>query len=236
MRKSLFTIAALCAASFSVAASDWRTQVDINSADLSKFSMTLFSDGKEVGSMTYGWQKDGDAYVIADRSEMQPNILETARGVIDADTLLPKSVVIDFAFGPDTMGYDLVWDKNQPTGTVATLRKGEAKTRAVEATDGVGAPIRLAVIGMVAAFPITDDFETHLPWYNTLSGKVEDITLKTVGSATVEAPAGTFDAYKVAIKGGTPENIVYVSKSLPRKIVRIDVLGQPLHFLRNKDS
>ncbi len=236
MKNILTALAVLCTTSFSVQAGDWHKQVDIRSADLSTFSLVLINSGKEAGSMTYGWHKEGDTYVVADRTEMQPNILETAKGVIDAKTLLPKSVVIDFAMGDDKMDFDFAWDKNKRTGTIETLRGGKTNTHNIDTAEEVGAPLRLAVIGMVAAFPITDTFETSLPWFNTMSNKVEMITLQTIGSETVEAPAGTFDTYKVAIKNGSPENVVYVSKSLPRKIIRIDVVGQPMHFLRNKDN
>ncbi|MEX0298969.1 MAG: hypothetical protein AB3N28_07850 [Kordiimonas sp.] len=234
--KKMMLILAACTIGFAANASDWRSQVDVNSADLSKFTMVMINAGKEAGGMTYGWHKEGDTYVVADRSEMQPNILETAKGVIDAKTLLPKSVVIDFAMGDDKMDFDFSWDKNKRTGTVKTLRGGKANTHNIDTAEEFGAPLRLAVIGMVAAFPVTETFEANLPWFNTLANKVEMITLKATGSETVEAPAGTFDTYKVAIQGGTPENVVYVTKSLPRKIVRIDVVGQPMHFLRNKDS
>lgn len=235
MRNAIYAAVFATALSGAATAKDWRNQVTIENADLSKFSMTLINDGKEAGGMTYGWVKEGDTYVIADRSEMQPNILETAKGIIDANSLLPKSIVIDFALGGGTMDYDITWEGDHRKGAIVTNRNGEEKTHVIDLKEEI-APIRLAVIGMVAAFNIDDTFETSMPWFNTLANKTETITLKTIGSETVDAPAGTFETYKVVVRGGTPENNVYVTKSLPRKIVKIDVLGRPMYFLRNRDS
>lgn len=235
MKQAIYAAAITCALSGTATAQDWRSKVTVENADLSKFSMVLINDGVEAGGMSYGWTKKGDTYVIADRSEMQPDILETAKGVIDANTLLPKSIVIDFALSGGTMDFDLAWEGDHRTGTIVTNRNGEEKTHTID-TKEESAPIRLAVVGMVAAFDIDDTFETSLPWFNTLANKTETITLKTIGTETVEAPAGIFETYKVAVRGGNPENNVYVTKSLPRKIVKIDVLGRPMYFLRNKDG
>lgn len=211
----------------------WQSLVDISRADLRPFSLKMINNGAEVGSMTYGWERDGNRYVINDRTEMQPNILETAEGVIDASTLLPVSIGIDFAVGDTKRKYDIAWSGSERTGSVVVSQPG-ADARTVDFSNPEHPPsaLRLSIFGLIAGLQLGDGFSLKLPWYNSLSNTIENIELVHDGITTVETPAGTFEAHKIDLKDGTPENIVYVSTSLPQKIVRIDVVGQPMHFLR----
>ncbi len=80
-------------------ASDWRTEVDLQRADLSVFEMDLINEGVQAGSMRYGWERDGDHYVVRDRTRMDPDVLETAEARIDASTLLSSMVEINYSEG-----------------------------------------------------------------------------------------------------------------------------------------
>ncbi|WP_262693596.1 hypothetical protein [Kordiimonas aquimaris] len=64
-----FSTAIFSASSFA-ANTDWRTSVDFSRADLRPFSMVLIKDGSAAGSMAYSMRRDGDIYVIEDRTEM----------------------------------------------------------------------------------------------------------------------------------------------------------------------
>ena len=230
--KTSFLLAAVAASLASpLAASDWRADIDMSRADLSEMKLVLMNEGKEAGRMVYAWRKEGDTYVINDLTEMKPNIFETAVGVIDAKTFQPLSMDIDFAIGAAKMIVDLDWDGDHVTGT-RTISRPEQVDKVTKSDAKVTAPLRLSIFGLISALPLREGYEVSLPWYNVMGGVQEDIRLVTVGSEIIETPAGTFDTFKVEIKGATPENIVYVTKSLPHKTVRIDVVGQPMMFLR----
>jgi len=229
----IFLVAASQAGANEAKPQSWQSLVDMTRADLSSFSLKMINDGVEVGSMTYGWTLDGNRYIVSDRTEMQPNILETAQGVINAKTLLPENITIDFAVGENKRKYDVAWADGGRTGGVV-ISGPDAETRTVDFADPEhpSSALRLSIFGLIAGLPLKEGFSVKLPWYNTLSNKLQNIELIHAGIVTVNTPAGTFDAHKIDLKGGTPENIVYVSTSLPQKIVRIDVVGQPMHFER----
>ncbi len=214
-------------------AANWQSLVDMSRADVSRFSLKLVHNGVEAGSMTYGWVRDGNRYIVSDRTEMKPNILETAQGVINADTLLPDSITVNFAVGENTRKYDVAWADGGRTGGVV-IRRPNAESRTVDFSDPEhpASALRLSVFGLIAGLPLADGFSVKLPWYNTLSNLLENIELTHAGIVTIETPAGRFETHKIDVKGGTPDNIVYVSTSLPQKIVRIDVVGQPMYFER----
>jgi len=232
--KTSFLLAALTTSIASpLVASDWRTDIDMSRADLSEMKLVLINNDEQAGRMVYAWRKEGNTYVINDLTEMKPNIFETAVGVIDAKTFQPMSMDIAFAVGAAKMIIDLDWDGDHVTGT-RTVSRPEQEDRVTNSDAKVTAPLRLSIFGLISTLPLEEGYEVSLPWYNVMGGVQEDIRLVTLGSELVETPAGTFDTFKVAIKGATPENIVYVTKSLPRKTVRIDVVGQPIKFLRTK--
>lgn len=220
----------LLGAASAAMATDWLTDIDIKRADLSPIKLVLMNDGKAAGRMEYSWAREGDAYVIKDLTQMEPNILETATGVIDVKSLQPRSIDIDFAMGSSQMLVDLDWSGDQVTGNFTVKQEGK-DDRVTPTNAAITAPLRLSIFGLIASLPLKEGYEAALPWFNVMGNKVEDIRLIHVGTEVVETPAGTFDTHKVAIKDSTPENFVYVTKSLPQKIVRIDVVGQPMQFL-----
>ena len=210
---------------------NWNKGLDLTSADLSTFRLVLMNEGKEAGEMTYGWRKESGHYVIEDRTTMEPNIIETAKAVVDSDTLLPRSVAINFAMGESFMNVDLGWAGLNRYGKIISKRPGSEETiRDVDLIEDNPAPLRLAVIGFVAAMPLDVGFESSFDWFNTLANRTETVKISVTGTQEVKTPAGTFDTYVVELRGATPENVVYVSKGKPRRIVRIDVVGRPMYF------
>ena len=230
---ALFMIAASQTNADETKPQSWQSLIDMSRADVSTFSLKLINDGADVGSMTYGWVRDGNRYIVSDRTEMKPNIIETAKGVINAGTLLPESITVDFAVGENKRKYNVAWAGSSRTGGVE-ISQPDAETRTVDfgSAEHPASALRLSIFGLIAGLPLKEGFAVKMPWYNTLSNKLQDIELTHDGITTVETPAGTFEAHKIDLTGGTPENIIYVSTGFPQKIVRIDVVGQPMHFER----
>lgn len=234
MKRHTFAAAMLLAAgALPTTAADhtWNKGLDLSSADLSTFRLILMNEGAEAGDMTYGWRKMGEHYVIEDRTTMEPNIVETAKAMVDGKTLLPQSVAINFIMGESFMNVDLGWNGLNRHGKIVSKRAGGEETvRDIDLVEDNPAPLRLAVIGFVAAMPLEDGFHSSFDWFNTLANRVETVKIDVTGTRAIETPAGTFDTYVVELRGATPENIVYVSKEKPRRIVRIDVVGRPMYF------
>lgn len=214
--------------------SAWRHQIDLSRADLSLFTMVLIQNDKPAGSMRYEWRRSGDTYVISDRTEMEPNILETATAIINAETLLPQKVDIDFAAGNNRTVFDLTWNGATLNGEV-TLNPENQPPKKVPVSGSPNAALRMSVFGAISAMPLKTGFSLEMPWYNSMNNTRETVHILHTGIETVVTPAGEFEAHKVELKGGTPENIIYVTIAKPQKIVRIDVVGMPLHFERIPD-
>ncbi|HID48861.1 MAG TPA: hypothetical protein EYP40_04460 [Chromatiales bacterium] len=53
------------------------------------------------------------------------------------------------------------------------------------------------------------------------------ITATVAGVETITTPAGEYETYRVQVEGGDPEQVVYITTQSPRRIVRMEVVGQP---------
>ena len=57
------------------------------------------------------------------------------------------------------------------------------------------------------------------------------VTLTVVGTESVKVPAGTFEAYKVSVKGLPQGMTVYVSTLPPHRVLKAASEGAPLEFV-----
>lgn len=212
---------------------DWRDGLDLDNADLSLFRMILVSEGIEVGAMEYGWTRIGDRYLVEDRTHMAPNVLETASALIDGRSFLPHTVAVKFSRGDNLTNVDLRWTGGMRLGQITSRQTGGEETvRDIRLAADVDAPLRMAAFGLVAALPLKDNYQTRFNWFNTMANRTEQVDVITRGRVRVKVPAGIYEAYRVELRGVTPENILYISTKRPRQIVRIDVVGRDMYFLR----
>ncbi|WP_262692260.1 DUF3108 domain-containing protein [Kordiimonas aestuarii] len=232
--RPLFLILAMLTAT--TARAEWRDGLNLDNADLSLFRMIMINEGQQAGTMEYGWTRIGNQYLVEDRTSMAPNILESASALIDAKTLLPYTVMVKFSMGDSMMNVDLRWTGGNRQGQIISRRHGDGETiRDVDLVEDNYAPLRMAAIGFVAALPLQDGYQTSFDWFNTMANRTEQVRVETGGRARVETPGGSIEAYKVALRGVMPENILYITTSKPRRIVRIDVVGRDMYFLRTAD-
>ena len=63
----------------------------------------------------------------------------------------------------------------------------------------------------------------------------EAVTLTAMEIVSIDTPAGRFDAVRIEQRGGTPANDIYVDEASGR-VVRIDVVGQPVQYLALPDQ
>ena len=211
----------------------WQAGLDLSRADLKTFNMIMINEGVEAGTMTYGWTWVGDKIVVEDHTTMQPDIDETALGKISASTLLPDMVKINFSIGPSYMNFDFRWQDGKRMGTIVSKRpESDEAIRNVDLVEDNPAPLRLAIFGLLAGLPLEVGYQTEFDWFNSMANRTEPVKVNTSRIEMVETPAGSFECYVVEIRGTSPENNVYITKDLPRRIVRIDVVGQPMYFLR----
>jgi dipeptidyl aminopeptidase/acylaminoacyl peptidase len=167
--------------------------------------------------------KDSTGVWLVTETVANPMGVMSDEATIDKGTLLLRKRVIHQ--GPATV--DVSFADNKATGTMSM--NGQSRPIAADLggslfADGPGAA------NVVAALPLAEGYTTVFRNFDIMGQKVSTRQLKVVGSEKVTVPAGTFDAWKVAVSpadGGTGATAtLWVDKATRRPVKSVTVLPQ----------
>ena len=111
----------------------------------------------------------------------------------------------------------------QPTGT--------PKTFTVDTTITADTYDDNALTLLVPTLPLAAGKTFNIGVFSSGDGQSRVLTAKVGPADTLTVPAGKFTAYRVDLSGGQAPVAFYVTSGSPRRIVRIDVVGQPVQLL-----
>lgn len=238
MTKSILTgLTGLIAAMGLQTASADPLPVDADSLEYGPIRFQLIHHGEKAGEMFYQLERRGDDILVHDGTTLLPDVRESLTGVFDAQTLAPKSLVMDGDFSRTILDATLTFAEGKASGVYAVKRPDEtAKTdNPFEAEAPHNAILRPAFFGLAGGLPLEDGASFSFKWFAVFSQAYMDATFTITGRKTVETPAGRFETYVGELKA-QPENVLYLTVEKPHKVVRIDVIGQDMVFERLADA
>ncbi|WP_370336803.1 hypothetical protein [Parvularcula marina] len=193
----------------------------------------LVQEDEVRGQMTYATRFEDGLYVIDETTVMRPDIQETGTIILDAESFLPRREIIDGDFSGSIIDADLSFSNGTVTGEYRLKRPGDLEKRVVpfekEAPEGLLS--RASLFGLTAALPLDEGHRFTFPWFSSLSGAIEEVTLEVTGRVSVAIPAGEAEAFRIEVQDVTPENVIYVSVDT-REVLRIDVPSLDMRFER----
>ena len=196
-----------------------------------EFFLGLFNDGERDGFMRLGWIKQSDGVILYDRTMMpSAEVYETLAFNMTPD-LQFESVHLEFHRGTAYMNLDLEFSDGRMTGDRVILRLEDADVQPVDAAIPDGTLPRPVAFIMPLVMGEDEGTQESFHWYGPLGDAFADVTVTAFPGGRIETPAGSFDTIRYEIRGGSPDNDVYVSRDEDRRIVRIDVIGQDMQFL-----
>jgi hypothetical protein len=86
------------------------------------------------------------------------------------------------------------------------------------------------LMAFVPALPLAEGASITVSAFNASEASTKPITFKVEGVEDVTVPAGTFSTFRLSVAGGEFPAIMYVSRETPRRIVKLEVVGQPVAF------
>jgi len=232
MRKALI-LTALMVVAIPAHADERLSRAAATLEETGEIHLGLFNNGERDGFMRLGWQRVDNILRVYDRSMMPSvEVYEAYAGEMDTETLFPRSVDIQFYQGTAILEISMTMEGPNASGTRKVTRPGtgvENKPVAVELPEGTLLRAVTFILPLVLDATPGDTFS--YPWFASMSQTVNNVTLSVKDGGTVETPAGQFETVVYELRGGAPENDIYVSKGAHPQIVRIDVVGQSLQFL-----
>ncbi|WP_147297588.1 hypothetical protein [Parasphingopyxis lamellibrachiae] len=197
-----------------------------------EFVLGLVNEGERDGFMRLGWIKTEHGMLLYDRSMMpSAQVYETLVFGLTPD-LQFESVHLEFHRGLAYMNLDLDAENGRLVGQRVIQRLEGTEEQAVDIAMPEGILPRPVAFIMPLIMSEEEGTEEAFRWYGPLGNAFADVTITARPGGVIETPAGSFDTTRYEIRGGSPDNDVYVTRgAADRRVVRIDVVGQNMQFL-----
>jgi len=225
-------LASLSASAMAQEVTDWSGRIDPQALTQGGVELDLHVAGEVDGFMRFGWYAEGDALHIWDRTMwMSQAVYETYEARIDADSLAPHAADIRFYQGDSYFTVDVDFEAGRVSGRLARTTPGQPDaSQAIDTALPDGALLRATIFVMASVVPLELGETVSIDWYAPMGNAVSAVTLTAAERVEIDTPGGRFDTIRLELRGGNPENDIYVEPAT-RRIVRIDVAGQPMQFL-----
>lgn len=195
----------------------------------------LFSGGEKDGYMILGWAKTDDGLTVFDRSMMPSRkIFEALETHVDAETLAPKSAEISFFISTGVLQVAINVENKKVVGTrISTQPTQGSQSVDVDLDVSKYSDLIFRSSAFILPFAMSNEIgnEVSFSWYNAIGNKIENVVIKADEKVDIETPGGAFSTIKFTVRGSASENDIFLSIEDEPKVVRIDVLNQPIQFL-----
>ncbi|MEJ2084677.1 MAG: DUF3108 domain-containing protein [Acidobacteriota bacterium] len=194
------------------------------------WTFQIIQQGNVAGSTVVDLRRAEDAFWIHDVSLLGADVSEDMLIRLDATTLEPLSLVVHGEFGAIHVNGQFEVDGGRLRGSFVQHRVEDLVAAEVDIDEALSSRtlFRGALIWLAHTLPLEVGDSYDYRWFMALGARFEEVELKVEGIETVTVPAGTFETFKVVQEGGSPGNVLYITTSRPRRIVRVDVVGQPM--------
>lgn len=228
-------LAALVLPAASLALDDWRAEAAARLPDTGEMNLQFVNAGEVDGYMRLGWRRNGDRIEMFDRTMMMSgDIFESMTAAMTDGDFAPLETVILWHQESAILTFDTVTSDGRVTGTQTLLRPLSGEQSAPIALDvPEGVMPRAATFVLAPYMGLEPGESVTYDWYAVLANSVATVTVTAFEGGTVDTPAGRYeDTLRLEVRGTQPENDIFVSDG---EVVRIDVIGRPMTFLRRPD-
>ncbi|HSK20522.1 MAG TPA: hypothetical protein VK912_15315 [Longimicrobiales bacterium] len=134
--------------------------------------------------------------------------------------------------GEQEMRIDVEYLSGRASGTARTPGQNGMEDRAVDSAVPPGVIDDNVLAALLPALEWAEDTQHTLAVFQSGRNMLSEHRLRVAGSATVEVPAGRFEAFRIESAGGDVPLVFYVERSPPHRLVRIEVQGTGLDVVR----
>lgn len=232
MRANLYVIALILMISLKSYCQQnmWLGQpIHLDNIEVRKDSFDIRLNNKVSGYWIWETQKNKRDIIFKDISVLTGIVNEKLTFKLDKKKLDTASVDMSMYTRLDTLKVDL--SRNTKRDIKANLHfKGRInKTMHVDSLYAKNVILRLEIFALLPAVTNYKGLNESLDTFFLNTGTVARMNLKYLKEEIVQVKAGTFNTYKIAFQAeGQTSNIIYINKELPHRIIKVELIGQPL--------
>lgn len=198
-------------------------------------SFLFMVQGREFGTQVAEVRKTADSLVYDEALSMGPMGNQHTVVQFDPKNFTVRQVDQTGQVGGQASAIHLAYGQGRVKGNVSVPQQsGTPKAFTVDTTLAADTYDDNALSLLVPTLPLAPGKTFNIGVFSSGDGQTRVLTAKVGAADTLTVPAGKFTAFKVDISGGQAPVTFYVTTTAPRRIVRIDVVGQPVSLLLAK--
>jgi len=192
-------------------------------------SLQIVIQGNPMGAQTIEITAEAGQVVVAERTTIPlMGMNQETRVAMDAATLAVTAVDQTGQVGPQAAETHVTVRDGRITGRAQRPQPGgQPKTAEIDTVLPAGTIEANQLTAVVPALALEEGASFAVNVFDASEGSLKPYTIRVEGSETVTVPAGAFDVFKVVVTGGPFPTAMYVTRAAPRRIVRIEIVGQP---------
>jgi len=192
----------------------------------------MLFQGQVAGKTNWSYVQETGTLTIRDDYVLEKYQVDVRSFIkIDLETGKPLSAEMKGLFFGGEEDITAHWDDEGLTGKSLITRGPTLPEGTIDLTQSIS-PLtieRTTAIMLAANFDLTQ-VPFQFQWINLYDNDKRPIGVTVEDYGEVTVPAGTFDALKVSYSGGNPSQVFYITKGEKRKIVKIEIPGQPWEY------
>lgn len=193
-------------------------------------SFRVTFQGNPIGAVVATVRQTPDSLVYTEQSALG-GFAQRTTVVLDPADLSVKQTDQTTTAGGRTTEVHLRYAGGRVSGGGTVPQPGGApKTYTVDTTLAPGTYDDNVVNLIVPALGLTPGKTFHVTLFSTGEGTAKPYTFKVGTPESVTVPAGTFQAYRIEVTGGQSPFVIHVTTEAPRRVVRTEIVGQPVVF------
>lgn len=139
----------------------------------------------------------------------------------------PRAYKFSMAAGPQQVSSDVAFADGVATGRVEGGKDG---AKDINLPLVKGAILKSSVDFLISTLPLEVGKTFKFPVLDAQSGGMENVTIEVLGEQDLLVPAGSYATYKIKVKSGDGEQLMYVQKAAPHWMVKQEVPAQGLNI------
>ena len=230
MRKALLT-AVLLAVPAGLAAQEQDAitpQMDPAKVVTGTDTFNIIAQGNTIGTQVMTLEKVEDGFLFTDET-VTPQARQTTKVRFGPDLVMRHVEQTGQAAGQE-MRIDVAYEDGHATGTARVPTPQGVQERTIDAQAPPNAIDDNLFLSVLSTLPWSGEANWQVPLFLSGLGQVLEIGLDVEGTESVTVPAGTFDAYRVAMTGVPQPMALYVTTDAPHRLIKMTMGGGVVAF------
>jgi zinc protease len=194
-------------------------------------SFQVLVQGNPFGTRVTEVAREGDEWVVTDRISIpMAGIQQQSTLRLDAATLAARSFEQTGEMQGQSGEIAVTYEGNRVFGTSRTPQPTGIREIAIDTTLADGTVDAEALEVLLAAMPLETGAEFTINTFDPADATVSPTTIEVAAVEEVTVAAGTFMAYRLDVSQDEEAMVMWVSQDAPRRIVKAEIVGQPVAF------